>query len=149
MKAMLKLLKPLDYVIILLVFALSFLPNIITFYSVSQATPAINAPAASTAATPDTTTVAIVKIDGKEVDRYELSENAPHTEKTYYPHDGQYNIVERDGKSIRVKEDNSPDQIAVQTGWIYRPGQVSICLPHNLVIEIHGEVQEDELVLPK
>ena len=33
-------------------------------------------------------------------------------------------------------EDNSPDQIAVRTGWISNPGQTSICLPHKLVISI-------------
>ena len=100
------------------------------------------------------------------MDRFDLSEDAPHEEKTYYPHPGQYNIIERDGKRIRVREDNSPDQIAVKTSWVGRPGQVSICLPHGLIIEIHGErstggrtdasqstsassSQEEELVLPK
>ena len=34
------------------------------------------------------------------------------------PHDNQYNIIEIDGTRISDKEDNSPDQIAVQTGWI-------------------------------
>ena len=50
--------------------------------------------------------------------------------------DDQYNIIEVDGTRIRDKEDNSPDQIAVQTGWISQPGQTSICLPHGLMIEI-------------
>ena len=49
----------------------------------------------------------------------------------YYPAKGQYNIIEiKDGK-IRDREDNSPDQIAVRTGWISNPGQTSICLPIN------------------
>ena len=46
------------------------------------------------------------------------------------------NIIEIDGTRFRDKEDNSPDQIAVQTGWISQPGQTSICLPHGLMIEI-------------
>ena len=37
---------------------------------------------------------------------------------------------------FRDKEDSSPDQIAVQTGWVSQPGQTSICLPHGLMIEI-------------
>ncbi|MCJ0589119.1 NusG domain II-containing protein, partial [Enterococcus cecorum] len=40
---------------------------------------------------------------------------------------------------IRVKEDNSPDQIAVRTGWIDTVGQTSICLPHQLIITIEQE----------
>ncbi|MDO4432915.1 MAG: NusG domain II-containing protein [Aerococcaceae bacterium] len=135
MRAILKHFKPFDYVFIGLAILLSFTPLIATgiFYT-NQADVA--------------TTIAIVKIDGVEVDRFELFEEAPPLEKTYYPHDNQYNIIERNGKYIRVKEDNSPDQIAVMTGWIYKPGQVSICLPHGLVIEIHGQQEEDQLVLP-
>ena len=152
MKQFFKLLKPFDYLIIVTVICLSFIPSITTYY-VYQQTPTASH---STATAPDTVSgatttknTAIVKIDGKEVDRFELSGNAPQIEKTYYPHEGQYNIIERKGTAIRDREDNSPDQIAVKTGWIFRPGQVSICLPHGLIIEIHGEMAEDDLVLPK
>lgn len=65
-----------------------------------------------------------------------MSENTPREEFYFEPHDDQYNIIEVDGTRIRDKEDNSPDQIAVQTGWISQPGQTSICLPHGLMIEI-------------
>ncbi len=64
----------------------------------------------------------------KKFDAFELSENTPH-EEFITPHDDQYNIIEIDGTRIRDKEDNSPDQIAVQTGWI-SVGSDSICLPH-------------------
>lgn len=89
-------------------------------------------------------TIAIVTIDGKEVDRYTLSKQTPHKEKTYHPSKKQYNIVEVDGTRIRVKEDNSPDQVAVKTSWIEKPGQMSICLPHKLMIEIKGVSADDE-----
>lgn len=83
-----------------------------------------------------TGTIAVIKIDGKEVDRFELNENTKHYEKTYYPGKDKYNIIEMEGTRIRVREDNSPDQIAVRTSWISKVGQTSICLPHKLVIEI-------------
>ena len=89
-------------------------------------------------------TVAIISINGKEVDRFVLSEATPYQEVTYRPKNKQYNIVEVAGKRIRVKEDNSPDQIAVNTGWISKPGDTSICLPHRLVIEISGVPEDDE-----
>lgn len=89
-------------------------------------------------------TIAIVSINGKEVDRYDLSEKTPHSLKTYHPTKEQYNIVEIDGTRIRVKEDNSPDQIAVKTSWIEKPGQMSICLPHKLTIEIIGVASSDD-----
>ncbi|MDT2814849.1 NusG domain II-containing protein [Vagococcus carniphilus] len=88
--------------------------------------------------------IAIISIDGKEVDRFELNEKTKHKEKTYYPGKDKYNIIEMEGTKIRVKEDNSPDQIAVRTSWISKPGQTSICLPHKLVIEIISNEPVDE-----
>ena len=117
------LIKPFDIIIVLVLLALSFLPNAIFAYQ--QATRKEEAKI-----------YAILTIDGEEIERFELSENAPHEEFIYFPHDDQYNIIEVDGTRIRDKEDNSPDQIAVQTGWISQPGQTSICLPHGLMIEI-------------
>ena len=88
--------------------------------------------------------VAIVSIDGKEVDRFILNETTQHLEKTYHPGKDKYNIIEMEGSRIRVKEDNSPDQIAVRTGWISKPGQMSICLPHKLMIEIKSQEPSDD-----
>jgi hypothetical protein len=49
---------------------------------------------------------------------------------------------------IRVKEDNSPDQIAVRTGWISRAGQTSICLPHKLVVElVSANPADDDMII--
>ena len=67
-------------------------------------------------------------IDGEEIEGFELSENTPHEEFIYFPHDDQYNIIEVDGTHIRDKEDNSPDQIAVQTdGFPSQVRPVSAC----------------------
>lgn len=100
--------------------------------------------------------IAIVTINGEEVDRFVLEKGAPRQLVTYTAMDGlvgnQYNIIEVEGARIRVKEDNSPDQIAVRTGWISRPGQTSICLPHRLMIRIHSlnpeQLDEDEIIIP-
>lgn len=89
-------------------------------------------------------TLAIISIDGKKVAEYLLNEDTPHQEKTFFPKNKQYNIVEIDGKNIRVKEDNSPDQVAVNTGWISKAGQTSICLPHRFIVEIKGVPEDDD-----
>lgn len=139
MNAILKYFKPFDYILIGLAVFISFLPTIVTTFN------KVN--------TPDSV-IAVVKIHGKVVDRFELVEGGPHQEVTYYPNEGQYNIVEIDGNQIRVKEDNSPDQIAVRTSWVHRPGQVSVCLPHQLLIELqesklqNNEEDEEDLILP-
>ena len=134
----LKHFKPFDYILIGLTLLLSFLPAVFTLTSSSQETQ------------PSNSLIAVVKIKGEVVDQFELSENTPKKEVTYYPNPNQYNIVEIDGTRIRVKEDNSPDQIAVRTGWISQAGQVSVCLPHQLLIEIQSnqEEEKEELILP-
>ena len=109
------LIKPFDIIIVLVLLALSFLPNAIFAYQ--QATRKEEAKI-----------YAILTIDGEEIERFELSENTPHEEFIYFPHDDQYNIIEIDGTRIRDKEDNSPDQIAVQqVGFPSRVRQVFAC----------------------
>lgn len=138
-KSILKQLKLFDYILIGFTLILSFLPAIFTYTHL-------------TTDENEAKTIAYVRINGEVVDQFELSKDTPHQEKTYYPNEGQYNIIEVDGERIRVKEDNSPDQIAVMTSWISQPGQLSVCLPHNLLIEIKsvgGEsTDEEELILP-
>ena len=135
MKAFFKQFKPYDYILIGLAILLSFAPPVVTsiVYS-NQAT--------------EQAILAIVKIDGQEVGRFTLEEGSGQEIETFYPNDGQYNIVEKDGARIRIKEDNSPDQVGVNTGLINSPGQTAICLPHGFIIEILGEIPADDLILP-
>lgn len=122
-----KHLKPWDIVIIIVVTVASFTP-LVVFAGINSFSQSRNEDV-----------IANVKIDGKIVDTFNLSTTNKSFEKTYYPAKGQYNIIEVAFGKIRVKEDNSPDQIAVHTGWISQPGQTSICLPHKLVLEIEGK----------
>lgn len=146
MKEILKQFRPFDYLLIGLAILLSFTPAIVTGVFYTQPQPEEPAPL-----------IAIVKINGEIVDELPLSENGKHKEITYHPNPGQYNIVEIDGSYIRVREDNSPDQIAVNTGWIHKEGQILVCLPHQLVIEVqrNGDSEDDsdkkdeeEIILP-
>lgn len=122
--------KPWDIIIISILVVASFVPTIVFALSFDNAESG------------NSVKYAVVKIDGKEVERFDLDEISSKM-VTYHPSDTQYNIVEIHEGKIRVKEDNSPDQIAVRTGWISEPGQTSICLPHRLVITIEQEGQSD------
>ncbi|MGX7108020.1 NusG domain II-containing protein [Facklamia miroungae] len=135
MKKIFAMMKPFDYLLILFALAVSFVPFLITGWFYQDT---VN----------DQPLQAVVKIHGQVVDEFILSKKAGHIEKRYEPNRDQYNIVEQVNEKIRVKEDNSPDQIAVKTGWISKPGQVSVCLPHHLIIEIKGSIDPDELILP-
>lgn len=124
MKRFLNECKPFDLVIIAFCILLSFVPT---------------AAFLATKSTTDTgTKIAVIRIDGKEVERFYLDKVKNKT-VTYHPNKNQYNIIEIDNGRIRDKEDNSPDQVAVKQGWISEVGQIAICLPHKLVIEIIGD----------
>lgn len=127
-----KLVKPLDVIIVVLLLVGSFIPYILFNRQ-------------NFSADHDSTIIAVISINGKEVKQMELSNETEKKEFTFYPADGQYNIIEVDGTKIRNKEDNSPDQIAVKTGWISKPGQTSICLPHKLIIEIKASNSDKDL----
>lgn len=135
----LELVRPFDVVVVILLLLGSFIPLVIF----SQSTKNVDE---------SSTIYAVVTIDGEPVKEIELSEDTPNETFTFYPADGQYNIIEVDGTKIRNKEDNSPDQIAVKTGWISKPGETAICLPHKLIIEVKAtdasKESDDEVILP-
>jgi hypothetical protein len=47
-------------------------------------------------------------------------------------------VVEIDQHRARVARDPSPRQYCVQQGWLARPGEVAVCLPNQVSIEIAG-----------
>lgn len=140
----LRQMKPLDVVIIAVLFVASFIPHVVYGYQMSNVDE-------------DAQTIATVSIDGEVVYETELSEDTAHETLTLHPDEGQYNVIEVDGTRIRNKEDNSPDQIGVRRGWISQPGETIVVLPHELIIEIHAispegeeveEEEEDGVIIP-
>ncbi|MEW6723591.1 MAG: NusG domain II-containing protein [Bacillota bacterium] len=88
---------------------------------------------------------AVISQDGMVYRRIDLLKVAEPYEFKVVARDGAYNIIRVEPGRIRVIEANCPEQIDVLQGWISRPGQSIICLPHRLVIIIQGrETEEDE-----
>lgn len=133
LKKYFKMLRPYDFILVIALTLLSFLPAFIFWVA-----------EASEADTTDNNVYAVISINGEEVDRFLLTGNEEHQLITYHPAPDKYNIVEIDGERIRNKEDNSPQQIAVQRDWIQNPGETSINIPHRLLIEIISESGDDE-----
>ena len=113
MKNIRKMVRPFDIIIITLLILLSFLPSIIFARN-------------NTSDESGNIVYAIVSINGEEVDRFQLTGNTENQLIEYNPSPGKYNIIEIDGERIRNKEDNSPQQISVRTGWIDSPGETSL-----------------------
>jgi len=135
-----KMIRPFDIILITFFLLASFIPVGIFTWQQAQVPE-------------DASLVAIITINGNEVDRFQLDE-ATQLIVTYTAENGltgdQYNVVEIQGSRIRVQRDNSPDQIGVMMGWISRPGQTLVVLPHRFLIRIEAEYPgiDEEIIIP-
>ncbi|HMM22767.1 MAG TPA: NusG domain II-containing protein [Selenomonadales bacterium] len=48
----------------------------------------------------------------------------------------EYAIIEIKDDKIRIRQDDSPRQIGVQTGWISQPPQTIVNLPYRIVVTV-------------
>lgn len=111
--------KPFDLLIIIILLCLSTLP---VFIYQSHLT--------------NTSKVwAELKVDGKIIKKFNLN-TEKKTEYLYQALDDDYNLIEVSDNKIRIKEASCIDQICVRRGFIQKPGETIVCLPHKLIIEI-------------
>ena len=81
-----------------------------------------------------TSPVAQIQVDGKLVKTIALKKG--YYETFRIGGQTEYALIEaRDGK-IRIRQDDSPRQIGVQTGWISKSPQQVINLPYRIVITL-------------
>ena len=76
---------------------------------------------------------AVVTRNGREIARYALSEDR---EETFTDGEGGFNrIVIRDG-AVWVEEANCKNRICVRHAAIRRDGEIIVCRPHRLTVEV-------------
>ena len=85
---------------------------------------------------------AVIKIDGKETERYPLSVNTEVVIET--GDNGRNTLVIEDNKAF-MKDANCPDKICEGHSKISYKGETIVCLPHKVVIEIVTDEATDEL----
>ena len=56
-----------------------------------------------------------------------------------------YNLIEMGEDSVRVIEASCPDKLDVKQGSISKPGEIIVCLPNRLIVEIKGERDSKDL----
>ncbi|PZF88271.1 hypothetical protein C1903_13135 [Listeria ivanovii] len=122
MRQYMKMVRPFDFVIIVILILGSFLPLILF--------------TAAEAKTAGDEVVAIVSQDGKVIRKITLTGHKGNEQFTIKGKGTQYNLMEVDDERIRIKEDNSPDQVGVKMGWKSDPGDTIVCLPHKVLVEI-------------
>lgn len=122
-----KIFKKLDIVIIIVLLVLSFSPEIFFGYKFRKEY---------------NSTYAEITIQGKVYKRIPLSAHKGEEEFVISTENGD-NIVKIKDASITIIDADCLDQVCVQVGYISKPGQNIVCLPHKVMIEIHGENNDD------
>lgn len=83
--------------------------------------------------------VTVIQVDGKEYGRIPLVEGEPSYTLSV---EGILGVsqVEICGNRVRMREAPAPDhyRIAVNTGWISRPGPIIVNMPNRVAIWIEG-----------
>ena len=83
-----------------------------------------------------------IEIDGKLYKEIFLNDATEETKdiKTKYGR----NVVKIEKGTVRVIEADCHDQIDVKQGAISNPGEMLVCLPHKLTIEVKGTKKESD-----
>ncbi len=80
-----------------------------------------------------------VYIDDKLVQTIDLSVDDEYTFQT----DNGSNTVEVRNGAVSMKSADCPDKVCVRMGTKNRNGETITCLPHKLVIEVHGGQEQE------
>ncbi len=86
-------------------------------------------------------TIAVVMVDGKEYGRYYLEDMKQEVVeiKTEYGR----NVLHFEDGSVHIHEADCNDKTCLKMGSISKPGEMIICLPNRLLIEVISNDSEE------
>lgn len=76
-----------------------------------------------------------ITVDGRLQKKVQLTEHHGHDEIDIQNLSGHNHIV-IDDDTIAIDDADCPDQLCVRQGKARKPGEVIVCLPHKLMIEL-------------
>ncbi len=85
--------------------------------------------------------VAEIRQGHKVVQIVDLMVDEPY-EITVKGEAGQYNVIRVEHGKIAVIDANCPDKLCIHQGFIESGATPIVCLPHQLMITIHGKAEE-------
>jgi hypothetical protein len=135
------MIKRWDIIITLVLVLLSFLPIAIFSHQQIEKRNAIQSD--------NPVKVAVISVNNQEVRRITLTGNKGTDVFDIYSSDEDYNTVEVKDERIRIKGANCADQVCVQFGFLSRPGETAVCLPHKFIIEIEtvaGNTDDETII---
>ncbi len=136
LKAYYRMIKRWDILIIILLILVSLLPLAIFTY---VQTGKINE---------DSIFIAVISVDHEVVERITLTGNVGVDTFDFTPSEHDRNTIEVRDDRIRMKSATCSDQVCVNFGFISKPGETIVCLPHKILIEIQTiDGGADELII--
>ena len=87
--------------------------------------------------------IAVIKRSGKVLRTIDLNKVVEPQEFTIKTDNGNYNTISVKHNSIRIIAADCPHKECVKSGWISKPGELIVCLPYKLIINIEAESNKD------
>ena len=81
-----------------------------------------------------------IKVDGEEHSKYVLDNNIDKEIEVIT--DKGYNIIQIQNGQVLVEESDCNNQLCVRKGVIEEPGEIIVCLPHKVVVQITGSSED-------
>ncbi|MEG0153095.1 MAG: NusG domain II-containing protein [Cellulosilyticaceae bacterium] len=88
-------------------------------------------------------TYAVITIAGKPYDKIKLTGHKGETQYLIETPNGNNLVLIKD-EEIAVIDADCPDGVCTESGFVKKPGQSLICLPHKLSIAIEGVQLESD-----
>ncbi len=85
-----------------------------------------------------------IQVDGEEIKKIIFDSSVVGKQIPIETEYG-YNLIEIGDGKVRVIEADCPDKLDVKQGYISKVGEVIVCLPNKLVIEIKGASSETDI----
>src|SRR5699024_3893157 len=132
MKVFRRITKPWDIIIIVFLSLLSLVSFFIFSYMLADKTQE------------NSIDVAVISFANLQIQRLTLTDNMGMDILNIPEIDCSPDAVEVNNDQIRIKGSNCPQQICVNRGYISKPGEIIICLPHKMIIEIESTNGEEK-----
>jgi len=81
-----------------------------------------------------------ITVDGEEHSKYVLDNNIDKEIEVIT--DNGYNIIHIQNGQVLVEESDCNNQLCVRKGVIEEPGEIIVCLPHKVVVQITGSSED-------
>lgn len=85
--------------------------------------------------------IAVIKREGKVLKTIDLNKVVEPQEFTLKTDKEHYNTILVEHNSISIKDADCPHEECVKSGAISQPGEMIVCLPYKLIINIEGQTQ--------